>query len=105
MAKAKPRPSEPVFTRGEVAQILNCSPLTMRNREKAGKYPPPKRDLNNYRLYTLADVLALQELTFDAVNPSVIVSKLYDKGYKNPKEIGQLMDAALARRTGSYSRG
>ena len=39
--------SEPIFTRSDVAQILNVSPLTVANREKTKKYPVPKRDLNN----------------------------------------------------------
>ena len=43
--------SEPIFTRSDLAQILNVSPLTIANREKSKKYPNPKRDLNKYRIY------------------------------------------------------
>ena len=36
------KPLEPIFTRSELAQILNVSPLTIANREKNKKYPNPK---------------------------------------------------------------
>ena len=105
MAKAKPKPSEPVFTRGDVAKILNCAPLTIANRERDKKYPPPKRDLNNYRIYTLNDVLNLQMLTFNAVDTRIIMSLLYDKGWRDVKQLGRMMDTALSRRSGDISHG
>lgn len=89
---------EPTFTRGEVAKILNVTPLTIRNREQAGKYPPPRRDLNNYRIYSLSDVLNLQMKTFNALDPRPIISILYDKGYRDQKQLGVIMDQALQRK-------
>ena len=65
--------SEPIFTRSELAQILNVSPLTIANREKSKKYPNPKRDLNKYRIYTLNDVLNLQLLTYSYIDPKPII--------------------------------
>jgi hypothetical protein len=92
---------EPTFSRGEVAKILNVTPLTIANREKAKKYPEPSRDLNNYRRYTLNDVLNLQLITYSALDPHPIVSVLYDKGYRDTKELGQLIDNALSKRKGA----
>jgi hypothetical protein len=94
----KTRYSEPVFTRSEVAQILNVTTLTVSNREKNNKYPDPKRDLNNYRLYTLNDVFNLQLITYDAIDPKPIISILYDKGYNDVKKLGQMIDSALSKR-------
>lgn len=93
--------SNPIFTRGEVAKILNVTPLTIANREKCNKYPEPKRDLNNYRIYTLNDVLNLQLLTYKALDPKPIISVLYDKGYRDTKELGKIMDSALSKKMGA----
>ena len=90
--------SEPIFTRSELAQILNVSPLTIANREKSKKYPNPKRDLNKYRIYTLNDVLNLQLLTYSYIDPNPIISILYDKGYKDSKVLGEMIDQALSKR-------
>ena len=91
----------PIFTRGEVAKILNVTPLTIANREKSGKYPESKRDLNNYRIYSLNDVLNLQLLTYKSLDPQPIISMLYDKGYKDKRELGRIMDTALSRKVGA----
>jgi DNA-binding transcriptional MerR regulator len=90
--------SEPIFTRSDLAQILNVSPLTIANREKSKKYPNPKRDLNKYRIYTLNDVLNLQLLTYSYIDPKPIISILYDKGYKDSKVLGEMIDQALSKR-------
>jgi DNA-binding transcriptional MerR regulator len=90
--------SEPIFTRSELAQILNVSPLTIANREKSNKYPNPKRDLNKYRIYTLNDVINLQLLTYSYIDPKPIISILYDKGYKDSKVLGEMIDQALSKR-------
>jgi transcriptional regulator with XRE-family HTH domain len=90
--------SEPIFTRSDVAQILNVSPLTIANREKNKKYPDPKRDLNKYRIYTLNDVLNLQLITYSYIDPKPIISILYDKGYKDTKFLGEMIDQALSKR-------
>lgn len=89
---------DPIFWRGDVAKILNISTLTVANREDAGKYPTPKRDLNNYRIYTLNDVLQLQQITYGSIDTRPIMSLLYDKGWTDMKRLGQLMERALQRR-------
>lgn len=90
--------SEPIFTRSDIAQILNVSPLTIANREKNKKYPSPKRDLNKYRIYTLNDVLNLQLITYSYIDPKPIISIMYDKGYKDTKFLGEMIDQALSKR-------
>ena len=90
--------SEPMFTRSDVAQILNVSPLTVANREKTKKYPVPKRDLNKYRIYNLNDVLNLQLITYSYIDPKPIISILYDKGFKDKKILGEMIDQALSKR-------
>lgn len=90
--------TEPVFTRSEVAQILNVSTLTIANREKNNKYPEPKRDLNNYRIYTLNDIFNLQLITYSYIDPKPIISIMYDKGYEDIKMLGIMIDNALSRR-------
>lgn len=90
---------EPIFTRLEVSQILNVTTLTISNREKSNKYPTPKRDLNNYRIYNLNDVFNLQLITYNHIDPKPIISVLYDKGYTDIKALGQMIDTALSKRT------
>ena len=93
--------ANPIFTRGEVERILNVTPLTIANREKSGKYPESKRDLNNYRIYSLNDILNLQLLTYKSLDPKPIISMLYDKGYKDKRELGRIIDTALSRKVGA----
>ena len=89
---------DPIFTRSELAQVLSVTTLTISNREKNNKYPPPKRDLNNYRIYSLNDVFNLQLITYNAIDPKPIISVLYDKGYNDSKALGQMIDNALSKR-------
>jgi hypothetical protein len=89
---------EPVFTRGDLAKILNVSTLTVANREKSGKYPPPRRDLNNFRIYNLSEIFNLQIITYGAVDPSSIISVLWDKGYRNKKDLARVIDNALSKK-------
>lgn len=91
--------TEPIFNRSEIAQILNVSTLTISNREKNNKYPVPKRDLNNYRVYTLNDVFNLQLITYNHIDPKPIISIMYDKGFEDVRQLGKMIDAALSRRT------
>jgi len=91
---------EPRFTRSEVAEILNVTTLTVSNREKNKKYPEPKRDMNNYRVYSLNDVFNLQLITYDLIDPKPIISILYDKGYTDMKKVGQMIDSVLSKRIG-----
>lgn len=98
---SRTRYSDPSFTRSEVAQILNVTTLTISNRERNKKYPEPRRDMNNYRIYTLNDVFNLQLITYSAIDPKPIISVLYDKGYDDIKQLGQMIDSALSKRTGA----
>lgn len=98
---AKSKMTEPVFTRSEVAEILNVSTLTIANREKNKKYPEPKRDMNNYRVYTLNDIFNLQLITYNHINPKPVISVLFDKGYKDTKHLGEMIDNVLSRRSSS----
>ncbi len=83
------------FTRSAVARILDCSVLTVANREKRGVYPPPRRGTNNYRYYTLVDIFELQEISHSATYLKPVLVELYDKGYKDPKTCSDIVDAAL----------
>lgn len=98
---SKRKSPQPVFNRSEVAKILNISTLTIANREKDKKYPTPKRDLNNYRIYTINDILNLQLLTYNHVDPKPIISVLYDKGYKDSKFLAEIIDEAMSNRVGT----
>ena len=93
--------SIPLLNRSEVAKILNISTLTVANREKAKRYPNPRRDLNKYRIYTINDVLNLQLLTYDHIDPKPIISTLYDKGYRDTKLLSQIIDEAMSNRVGT----
>jgi Holliday junction resolvase RusA-like endonuclease len=90
--------TDPVFNRSEVAQILNVSTLTIANREKSNKYPEPKRDLNNYRIYSLNDIFNLQLITYNYIDPKPVISILYDKGYDDVKKLGAMIDNILSKR-------
>lgn len=98
---SKNKSSIPSFNRSEVAKILNVSTLTISNREKSNRYPSPKRDLNNYRVYTINDVLNLQLITYNQIDPKPIISVLYDKGYRDTKVLAQIIDEALSNRVGN----
>lgn len=91
----------PAFNRSEVAKILNVTTLTVANREKSSRYPEPKRDLNNYRIYTINDVLNLQLLTYNHIDPKPIISVLYDKGYRDTKLLAEIIDEAMSNRVGT----
>jgi DNA-binding XRE family transcriptional regulator len=101
---AKQKMTEPIFTRSEVAQILNVSSLTIANREKNKKYPEPKRDLNNYRVYTLNDIFNLQLITYNHINPKPVISVLFDKGYRDTKLLGEMIDNVLSRRSSNVTK-
>jgi transcriptional regulator with XRE-family HTH domain len=101
---AKQKMTEPVFTRSEIAEILNVSTLTIANREKNKKYPEPKRDMNNYRIYSLNDVFNLQLITYNHINPKPVISILFDKGYKDSKLLGEMIDNVLSRRSNANAK-
>ncbi len=95
--------SEPIFSRSDVAKILNVTSLTIANRERRQQYPEPKRDLNNYRIYVLNDVFNLQLITYGIIDPKPIISILYDKGYQEAPEVNKIIDFAMNRRKGISS--
>jgi DNA-binding transcriptional MerR regulator len=76
--------------------------LTIANREKRGQYPIPKRDLNNYRVYSLRDVINLQRLTYKAIDFRPIISVLYDKGFTDPKVVSKLLDSVESDLKGTH---
>ncbi len=43
----------------EAAELIGCSPNTIRNWGREGKLPEYRHPLNNYRLYRRADLLKL----------------------------------------------
>lgn len=44
----------------EAAELIGCSPNTIRNWGREGKLPEYRHPLNNYRLYRRTDLLKLQ---------------------------------------------
>ncbi|MFZ4104872.1 hypothetical protein [Flavobacterium sp.] len=99
---AKNKTNEPIFTRSEIAQILNVSSLTIANREKNNKYPVAKRDMNGYRIYTLNDIFNLQLITYNLIDPKPVISILYDKGYRDTKFLGEMIDIVISRRSNNH---
>lgn len=90
---------EPSFRRAEVARILGVTPATVRNRERAARYPEARRDrTNNWRVYSLSDVVNLQLLTFRSVDPRPIAEVLFEKGYRDPATVGRLIRREIDRR-------
>lgn len=88
------------FHRKDVAKILNVTTATIKNREDGGIYPKPSRDLNNYRIYDLSDIFKLQLISYGKIDPRPIISTLYDKGYKDQKEISRVIDKVLSTQSG-----
>lgn len=88
------------FLRKDVAKILNVTTATIANRETSGVYPEPARDLNNYRIYDLADIIKLQLISYGKIDPRPIISVLYDKGYRDQKEIGRILDKIITAQSG-----
>lgn len=86
---------KPEFSRGQLASILGINTQTIANREKSGKYPEPKRDVNDFRYYTLEDVFAIQLISFNAINPAPILEVMYDIGYRDQKAMTQILDETL----------
>ena len=87
--------SEISFTRKEVAEILGCTVLTISNREKSGTYPQPSRNpTNNYRFYSLSDIMRLQKITLNGIVVGPILAKLWDRGYRDPAKCEAILKAA-----------
>lgn len=80
------------LTRKDLADILGITTLTIANREQRGIYPPARRAANNYRVYTLADVLKLQLISHGGTDMYTILAILHTKGYLNPKEVIEYLD-------------
>lgn len=88
------------FHRKDVAKILNVTTATIKNREDSGTYPAPSRDVNNYRIYDLGDIFKLQIITYGKIDPRPVISVLYDKGYRDQKEISKAIDKILSQSSG-----
>ncbi len=50
------------FTIGEIADLLNITPKTIKHYHALGLVAQPKRDDNNYRLYTVTHITQLQQI-------------------------------------------
>jgi DNA-binding transcriptional MerR regulator len=103
---SNPYASAPYFSRSDVAKILNCSVLTVRNQESKGSFPEPQRAANNYRIYTIADVINLQFIYHKAYNFNAILSILWDKGYTDADQCRVWVVAAMeehAKRSGQVA--
>lgn len=81
----------PTFTRKDVALLLQCTRLTVANREESGRYPPPKRDDNNNRYYHVNDVFELMHITHKQVYLGPIVAVLHDKGYTDVADLNDYL--------------
>jgi len=46
----------------------------------------------------LNDVFNLQLITYNHIDPKPVISILYDKGYKDTKVLGEMIDSVLSRR-------
>jgi len=46
----------------------------------------------------LNDIFNLQLITYNHIDPKPIISILYDKGYKDPKIVSEMIDQVLSRR-------
>ena len=84
-----------IFSRSSVARILDCTILTIRNREKNGVYPESQRLDNNYRVYGLFDVFKLQEISHDKIYFGPLFSELWDMGFKDPAKCQTMLDTAI----------
>ncbi len=51
-----------ILTVSEAAREVGRSEKWLRNAERNGKIPKARRDLNNWRVYTLEDIAKLKEL-------------------------------------------
>lgn len=91
---SNPEVEDVIFTRKAVAEILNCSRLTITNREKKGIYPEPHRGENDYRYYTITDIFYMQYATRGSIAVAPVLSSLYDRGYRDPLVCKQMIDEA-----------
>jgi DNA-binding transcriptional MerR regulator len=81
----------PVFTRPEVAALLQCAPLTIANREKSGVYPKPYKDHKGHRVYQVSDIFELMYITYKNVYLKPIVAVMHDKGYTEITDLEQYL--------------
>jgi DNA-binding transcriptional MerR regulator len=51
-----------IFRISEVARMLECSTEWLREAERIGKIPSPRRDINGWRVYTKEDIRQIEEL-------------------------------------------
>lgn len=77
-----------VFTRSTVANMLFCTALTIRNREKSGVYPEAVRDAeNNYRIYTLDDVFNMMVVTYNEIYLKPVIVEFWNKGFRDANQV------------------
>ena len=90
-----PYENAPEFFRGDVAKILGCTTLTIRNQEARKTFPEARRAANGYRLYSLVDVIRLQMLYNKHINLNAILSALWDKKYRDIEQCQYWLQIAL----------
>lgn len=93
--ETNPYSTPPTFTRGQLAKILGCSPLTISNQEKKGTFPPPRRKSNGYRSYSLTDVLLVQLQYLKEIQPAPIYAVLWNMGYTSGPDIKKWIQDSL----------
>ena len=57
------------LTVAEAPRELGCSKRWLREAERKGKIPKARRDLNNWRAYTLEDIAMLREMLIPSKAP------------------------------------
>ena len=78
--------TDKIFTASQVAGYLKVTTRTLKNREEAEIYPPPWRDpINNYRKYSVLDVMVLQLRSFKYTEAASFVDDLDSKLSKKYK--------------------
>lgn len=88
---------EIIFTIGEVADLLNITPKTIRYYHSIGLLDQPKRDVNNYRLYDFQQIeQLLQIMHLKHLGLSLKQIKTIVHG-KNPDRLAQTMLRQHAR--------
>lgn len=58
--------------------------------------------MNSYRIYTLNDIFNLQLITYNLIDPKPVISILYDKGYRDTKFLGEMIDIVISRRSNNH---
>jgi len=66
------------FTIKQAAQLLEVSELTLRNWDRLGKFIAVRHPINNYRMYTLAQVESLMKKLGHGKPPKKLIIKVLE---------------------------